>query len=97
MMAGPEVSRLVAGYEAISCVKDAVISSKHHEQNLSTQSVLKEMGKPFQEESDDPLVLDTKNIADPALAELVGTHHERGKEQFRLFVEGLENADTNSF
>ncbi|XP_056134724.1 mucin-5AC [Lampris incognitus] len=32
--------------------------------------VLQEMGNPFQEESADLLVLDTKNVADPALAEM---------------------------
>ena len=37
MVAGPELSRLIAGYEAMSGVKDAAISSKHHEQTLSAQ------------------------------------------------------------
>ena len=53
-------------------------------------TVFKEMGKPFQEESTDLLVLDPKNIADPALAETVGTHHERGKEKFQSFMNGLQ-------
>eukprot|EP00745_Piridium_sociabile_P026549 TRINITY_DN4240_c0_g1_i3.p1 TRINITY_DN4240_c0_g1~~TRINITY_DN4240_c0_g1_i3.p1 ORF type:complete len:1496 (-),score=398.92 TRINITY_DN4240_c0_g1_i3:837-5324(-) len=108
MVAGPEVSRLVAGYQAMSCVKDATITNKHHEQTPSAQrsflekkkalqAVMKEMGNPFQEESADLLVLDTKNIADPALAELVGTHHERGKEQFQSFMEGLQNEGECSF
>ena len=85
MVAGPELSRLIAGYEAMSGVKDAAISSKHHEQTLRAQrsflektdalhTMLKEMGKPFQEDSADLLVQDRKNIADPALAELTGTH-----------------------
>ena len=108
MVAGPEVSRLVASYEAISCVKDTAITSKHHKQNSraqrtfvekveALQSVLKEMGNPFKEESAELLVLDTKNIADSALAELVGTHHERGKQQLKSFMEGLESKDTSSF
>lgn len=108
MVAGPEVSRLVAAYEAVSCVKDATITNNHHEQNPSAQRrfaekvesllrVLKEMGNPFQEESAELLVLDTKNIADPALAELVGTHHKQGKQQFCLFMEGLKSKDTSSF
>jgi len=37
------------------------------------QRVLKELGNPFQEETADLLVLDTKTIADPTLAGLVGT------------------------
>ena len=44
------------------------------------------MGNPFQEESAALLVLDTKSIADSALVELFGTHHEPGK-QFKSFKE----------
>ena len=42
-------------------------------------------------------MLDTKNIADPALAELVGSHHERGKEKFQSFMEALENEEECTF
>ena len=102
MVAGPEVSRLVAGYEAMSGMNDATYSSRHHEQTLSAQksffekvkslsAVMQEMGNPFQEESADLLVLDTKNIADPTVAELVATHHRQGKEQFQSFMERLED------
>ena len=35
MVAGPELSHLIAGYEPMSGVKDVAISSKHHEQTLS--------------------------------------------------------------
>ena len=89
-------------------MKDATISTKHHEQTLSAQTsfldrvealfrVIKEMGNPFQEESADFLVLDTKNIADPDQAELVGSHHERGKEKFQSFMEALENEEECTF
>jgi len=61
------------------------------------QRVLKELGNPFQEETADLLVLDTKTIADPKLAGLVGTHQEKGKQQFKSFVDGLEIDDTSSF
>ncbi len=52
---------------------------------------MKEMGNPFQEESADLLALDTNTIADPALAAMVGTHIQRGKEQFESFLEGMQN------
>lgn len=108
MVAGPEVSRLVAGYEAMSGMKDATYSSRHHEQTLSAQksffekvkslsAVMQEMGNPFQEESADLLVLDTKNIADPTLAEMIATHHRQGKEQFQSFMEGLEDEGESPF
>ena len=37
MVAGPEVSHLLAGYEAMSGMKDATYSSVHHEQTPSAQ------------------------------------------------------------
>ena len=51
------------------------------------------MGNPFQEDLADLLVLDTKNIADLALVELVGTHQQRGQEQFQSFMEGMGNEE----
>ena len=108
MVAGPELSRLIAEYEAMPGVIDAAISSKHHEQTLSAQrsfiekaealhAVLKEMGNPFQEDSVDLLVLDTKNIADQALAELVWTHQQRGQQQFQSLMEGMGNEGESTF
>jgi len=61
------------------------------------QRVLKELGNLFQEERADLLVLDTKTIADPTIAGLVGTHQERGKQQFKSLVDGLEIDDKSSF
>ena len=91
MVAGPEVSRLVANYEAVSGAKDVKKSNRHHEQTEAAQksffekvklltSVMREMGNPFTETSDDLLVLDTKDIADSSAAKLIAGHHERGKE-----------------
>ena len=74
MVAGPEISRLVANYETISGTKDAKKSNRHHEQTETVQRaffekikqltmVMEEMGNPFEEESGDLLTLDTKDIA----------------------------------
>ena len=41
----------------------------------ATTTVLQDMGNPFQDESSDLLSLDTKNIADPSIAQLVATNH----------------------
>ena len=54
-------------------------------------TVLQDMGNPFQDESSDLLSLDTKNIAYPNLAQLVATHHQRGLQQFDVFLGGLHN------
>ena len=37
MVAGPEVSRLIAGYETVSGVKDDKNDSRHHDQTMSAQ------------------------------------------------------------
>lgn len=61
MVTGPEVSGLVARYEAMSGMKVTTYSSRYHEQTLSTRksffekmkslfAVMQEMGNPFQEE-----------------------------------------------
>jgi len=82
MRAGPEVSRLVTRYEEGAGTKHAKIGNRHHEQGGSGQktffdkveklfTVFKEMGNPFEEESADLLVLDTKDVADPANLRLV--------------------------
>ena len=55
------------------------------------------MGNPFQEESADLLVLDTKNVADPALAAMIGTLPQRRKDQLLSFMEGLEKTAECTF
>jgi len=104
MVAGPEVSRLLANYEAVSGAKDVKKSNRHHEQTEAAQksffekvkrltSVMREMGNHFTEESDDLLVLDMKDIADSSVAKLIAGHHKRGKEQFKSFMKDLQSGD----
>ena len=45
-----------------------------------------EMGNPFLEESEDLLVLDTRDIVDTSVAETVRKIEELGKTQFKAFV-----------
>ncbi len=104
MVAGPEVSRLVANYEAVSGAKDVKKGTRHHEETEAAQkeffekvkrltSVMREMGNPFMEDSDDLLVLDTKDIADSSAADLISVHHERGKEKLKSFMIDLQSSD----
>ena len=101
MIAGPKVSHLVAQYEAASESREGTAQTSHHEQTERAQKVfldnvekffqtITDMGNPFQEESNDLLSLDTKDIAHPSAAELISTHYERGKSQFQMFMKGLE-------
>lgn len=61
-------------------------------------TVFKEMGNSFEEESADLLVLDTKDIADPANSRLDATYHDsRGKDQFQYFIEGMKKQEQTLF
>ena len=53
--------------------------------------VFTDMGNPFKEESRDLLLLDTNDIAHPSGAELIFTHHARGRTSFVEFMDGLES------
>jgi len=48
--------------------------------------VIEEMGNPFEEESQDLVILDTKNIAGPAAVETVMNAKRIGQEQFQAFT-----------
>eukprot|EP00795_Rhopilema_esculentum_P005341 gene5341-513_t len=108
MVAGPEVSRLVADYESKSDQRDQTRNSKHHDDSQSSQKlflqrvgklfeVIEELGNPFEEYSSDLMVLTTKDIADPNKADLVFKHHEQGKEQCSAFIERLKEEDQTCF
>ena len=49
------------------------------------------MGNPFKEESRVLLSLNTNNIAHPRAAELICTHHDRGRTRFVECKDGLES------
>ena len=47
---------------------------------------MEELGSPFEEESEDLLVLASKEIADPSAVEAVRKAHEIGQQQFQTFT-----------
>ena len=108
MIAGPEVSHLVAQDEVACGTKDYTQHTSHHEESERAQKVflenveklsqaMNDMGNPFQEESRDLLSLDSKDIADPTAAALIGTHLEKGKVRFQEFMKGLEGEEESTF
>ena len=108
MVAGPEVSQLIARYETASEAKDAAILGKHHEQTERAQRVfsckvkklsrvMKDMGNPFQEEGDDLVTLDTKDIAHPSAGALIRSHYQSGKSQFDAFIRDLEHGEESVY
>ena len=107
MVEGPEVNRLLAAYEAMSSSIDTRIDRRHHEATVGAQTalfenvkvmttVLQDMGNPFQNESSDLLSLDTKNIANPSLAQLVAIHHQRRLKQVEVFLGCLHKEECMS-
>lgn len=108
MVAGPEISHLVSEYEKASRAKETPTATRHHESAPDAQrqfldkaqkltKVMQDLGNPFQEESSDLLTLDTKDIAHPKAADLINTHYDRGRDQFKEFMEHLEHGDGEFF
>ena len=102
------MSHLVAQYEVLSGAKDAKRSTIHHERTIPAQrvflekvgrltKVIHDLGNPFQEESNNILTLDTKDIAHMSVHELVRTHYERGADRFCTFLKDLESREESLF
>ena len=69
----------------------------HHDQTANVQNafrkyvcslsnIMEELGNPFEEESEDLLVLDSKEIADPSAVEDVKKAQNIGQQQFKTFT-----------
>ena len=97
MLAGPEVMRLTADFEASLEAEHKGHEMRHHEQTKISQvrfaqhvhslvEVLEEMGNPFLEERNDLLRLDTGDIVDPVVASSVGTAEKIGQQQYQSYV-----------
>ena len=99
MVAGPEVARMTAEFEASihGMHKKVVLETHHHEQTKSKQvtfaqhvrglvEVMEEMGNPFLEESKDLLQLDTRDIIDPAVAASIHQAEEVGQQQYEAYI-----------
>ena len=52
----------------------------------SLVNVMEELGNPFEEESDNLLVLDNKEIADPSAVETMKKAQKIGQQQFQAFT-----------
>ena len=92
MVAGPEVARVIVEFEDLNMHPRNQEETRHHEETPSVQNtfardvaVIEELGNPFEEDSQDLLVLDTKEIADPAVIETVRNAKQIGQDQFEAF------------
>ena len=97
MVAGPEVARVIVEFEDFNMHPRNQEETRHHEETPSVQNtfardvrslvaVIEELGNPFEEDSQDLLVLDTKEIADPAVIETVRNAKQIGQYQFEAFL-----------
>lgn len=98
MISGPEIARLVNEFEAhINVEASRQSPTQHHEAEASFQvsftrdvnalvATLNEMGNPFMEESNDLLVLDTKDISGPAATTRMCQIESLGIDQCNEFL-----------
>ena len=98
MVAGPEIARTIDGFET-ACLDNHIgrDNGRHHEHTMAVQvtfasdvqalvEVIEDLGNPFKEESGDLLVLDTRDIADPAVVTTVRGIEKKGHDQYDSFV-----------
>jgi len=82
MISGPEVARVIGKFEDSYLYGNARVNTCHHDQTASIQTsfakdvhslitVFEELGNPFEEKSQNLLVLDTKEIADSAVVHTI--------------------------
>ena len=67
MVAGPEVAALIEDFQVA-----------HH----LIVNLMEELANPFEEESEDLLVIESKEIADPSAVEAVNKTQKIGHQQF---------------
>ena len=93
MVAGPEVARLFEEFQDEPDSWNKPPDPRHHDQSASVQSafvkdvqsmvsVMEDFGNPCEEESQDLLVLDTKEIAPPTAVDALRRAHKVGQMQF---------------
>ena len=97
MISGPEVARVIGEFESSYLHRNARVNTCHHDQTANVQTsfakdvcslipVFEEMGNPFEEKSQNLLILDTKEIADSAVVNTIFKATRIGQEQFDNFT-----------
>ncbi|KAJ8397883.1 hypothetical protein AAFF_G00435720 [Aldrovandia affinis] len=98
MVSGPEMARLISEFQATTEKRMKKTELKHHEQTKHTQvsfardvraltRVMGKTGNPFCEDSKDLLVLDSRDLADPAFINTLHQIEKLGQEQYdTLFI-----------
>ena len=82
MVSGPEMALITEEFLASTDKAGMATDTRHHEESNPVQvsfaqdvqsltDIIEQVGNPFTENSSDLIVLDTRDIADPAIIELV--------------------------
>ena len=92
MVSGPQMAQIIAEFEMSAGSEQRTdADSRHHEENRHTQksfaedvkalvSTIEDMGNPFLESTSDLLVLDTRDIVDPAVTTTLNEIEEIGRQ-----------------
>ena len=88
MVSGLEMARIIGEFEiSTKKRKDKDVQMAFARDVKALSEAIDEIGNPFSEESSDLLVLDNRNIADTAVADMVHQIEKLGRDQYRAHVE----------
>ena len=98
IVSGPEMSRVIREFQASAEKKTHRTGILHHEQTKHAQMAfvrdvktlhcaMGEMGNPFCDESNDLLVLDSRDVADPVIITALRQMEMLGQEQYERYIE----------
>lgn len=103
-VAGPEVARVIREFEDAKHLSKECVP-KHHDQSQSVQNkfaadtkalvaAFQDAGNPFDDDSIELIILDTKEVLSNEVAKSIMCAHEEGKKQHSAFV--IERLETQS-
>ena len=98
MVSGPEMAHIIEEFQASTDNIGTATDTRHHEESNPVQvsfaedvqsltDIIEQMGNPFTENSSDLIVLDTRDIADPAIIEHVRQIEKLGTDRYELYVQ----------
>ena len=98
MVWGPEMAHVIEEFQASTDKIGMATDTRGHEESNPVQvsfaqdvqslsDIIEQMGNPFTENSSDLIILDTRDIADPAIIECVLQIEKLGTDRYELYVQ----------
>ena len=103
MVAEPEISRHVDEFSDISGNLQTKQNKSHHFRKTifgkvnKMKATLSELGNTFEEDSTDLYALDTKEVTDSSVKEIMDQLVRTGQKQYEKFVKGMVDSEKPSF